>query len=178
MSRVVTGNVRLSYLNVFKARGFHEGDPEKFSAVLLIPKKDKKTLDKIRIAIKEATEAGMEKYWSGKKPANLWNPLRDGDDEKPDSPEYAGMYFLTAKSDNRPILLDSDREELLDPTEMYSGCWGKANISFFPFDNRMKGVGVGLNAIMKTKDDTPFGGGQSRDEIIKGFEEDDDDNDW
>ena len=43
----------------------------------------------------------------------------------------------------------------------------------------MKGVGVGLNALKKTKDDTPFGGGMSRDEIIGSFDEEEgDEEDW
>ena len=113
---ITTGSVRLSYLNVFQPRGYEDDDKKKYSAVLLIPKKDKKTLDKVRAAMKVATEQGMEKYWSKKKPANLWNPLRDGDEEKPDAPEYAGMYFITAKSDNKPLIVDSDHEEFLDQT--------------------------------------------------------------
>jgi len=179
-TKVVTGSCRLSYLTVFKPRGFAAGDPEKYSVVLLIPKKDKKTVSKIKKAIADELLEGQEKFWKGKKPANLWNPLRDGDEEKDsdEHPEYAGMYYLTAKSDTKPILLDQDGDELLDQSEMYSGCWGRANLSFFAFDNKTKGVGVGLNALKKTKDDTPFGGGMSRDEIVSSFEEDEDEEDW
>lgn len=180
-SKVVTGNVRFSYLTVFKPRGFSAEDPEKYSVVLLIPKKDKKTVTKIKKAIADELLEGQEKFWKGKKPANLWNPLRDGDEEKdPDEhPEYAGMYFLTAKSDIKPILLGPDGEEVFDQSELYSGCWGRANLSFFCFNNKTKGVGVGLNALKKTKDDTPFGGGMSRDEIMNSFDEEDgDEEDW
>lgn len=163
---------RLSYLNVFKARGFQKDDEEKYSAVLLIPKKNKATIANIKKAINDAVEDGLEKYWSGKRPSNLWNPLRDGDTEKADQPEYAGMYFMTAKAqaDRKPQLIDRDKNEIVDQTELYSGCWGVVDVTFFPFDNRMKGVGVGLNAIMKYKDDEAFGGGRSRDSIINGFD--------
>ena len=181
-TKVVTGPVRFSYLTVFKPRAFADGGREQYSVVLLIPKKDKKTVSKIKKAIADELLEGQEKFWKGKKPANLWNPLRDGDEEKEsdDHPEYAGMYFLTAKSDVKPILLDPDGDEILDQTEMYSGCWGRANLSFYCFDNKTKGVGVGLNALKKTKDDTPFGGGMNRDDIISSFDEDEEDEeeDW
>ena len=177
-TKVVTGNCRFSYLTVFKPRGFSAGDPEKYSVVLLIPKKDKKTVSKIQKAIADELVDGQEKF--GWKTKNLWNPLRDGDEEKGDDhPEYSGMYFLTAKSDSKPILLDQDGEELFDQSELYSGCWGRANLSFYSFDNKMKGVGVGLNALKKTRDDTPFGGGMTWDEIIGSFDEEEgDEEDW
>ena len=52
--------------------------------VLLIPKKDKKTIRKIQEAIAAELDEGAQTFWKGKKPANLWNPLRDGDEEKAD----------------------------------------------------------------------------------------------
>ena len=178
-TKVVTGTVRFSYLNVFKPRAFAEGSPENYSVVLLIPKDDKKTLRKVKEAIATELDEGAATFWKGKKPANLWNPLRDGDEEKSDDhPEYAGMYFITAKSTMKPILLDRDGEELFDQSEMYSGCWGRANISFFAFDNKMKGVGVGLNALKKMRDDTPFGNAMTAEAAAESFEDDEDEEDW
>ena len=177
-TKVVTGSVRFSYLNVFKPRAFSEGDAEQYSVVLLIPKDEKKTVHKIQDAIATELEEGANTFWKGKKPASLWNPLRDGDEEKADEhPEYAGMYFLTAKSNTKPILLDEDGEEIFDQTEMYSGCWGRANLSFFAFDNKMKGVGVGLNALKKTRDDEPFGSVMTAEAAKNSFDEDGDE-DW
>lgn len=178
-TKVVTGSVRFSYLTVFKPKAFADGSPENYSVVLLIPK-DSKTVKKIKKAINAEIEEGMTNFWKGKRPANLWNPLRDGDEEKADEhPEYAGMYFLTAKSTTKPILLDEDGEKLFDQSEMYSGCWGRADISFFAFDNKTKGVGVGLNALKKTRDDEPFGNVMTVKAAQKSFEDDDDDEeDW
>ena len=177
-TKVVTGTVRFSYLTVFTPRAFAEGSPETYSVVLLIPKEDKKTIRKIKDAIDEEIQEGMSSFWKGKKPSNLWNPLRDGDEEKADEhPEYAGMYFLTAKSTTKPILLDRDGEELFDQSEMYSGCWGRANVNFYAFDNKTKGVGVGLNALKKMRDDEPFGNAMTA-EMAKDSFEDEDDEEW
>ena len=176
--RVVTGTVRFSYLTVFKPKPFSDGGAEKYSVVLLIPKDDKKTLSKIRKAIDSAMQEGIKDKWKGKKPANLWNPLRDGDEEKADEHlEYAGMYFLTAKSDRKPILLDEYKDEILDESELYSGCWGQANIDFYPYDNTTKGVAVALNALRKKRDDTPFGNAMTADAARDSFDDDDDDYD-
>jgi hypothetical protein len=104
--------------------------------------------------------------------------LRDGDEEKADEhPEYAGMYFLKAKSDSKPILLDEYKDEILDETELYSGCWGRANINFFAFDNNTKGVSAGLNALQKKRDDDAFGGRVTLDEARTSFDEDNDEDD-
>ena len=44
-TKVITGKVRFSYVNIFKSRSFQTGQDEKFSICLLIPKKDKETKD-------------------------------------------------------------------------------------------------------------------------------------
>jgi hypothetical protein len=159
MSKVVTGLVRFSYVNIFRSRAFREGQDAKYSICLLIPKSDKVTLKKIQVAIDEATQDGISSKWGGKMPKNLHLPLRDGDDERADeAPEYEGMYFLNANSNQKPGIVDKDRIEILDPDEVYSGCWGRASINFFPYDsNGNRGVGVGLNNIQKIKDGEQLG---------------------
>ncbi len=176
-TKVVTGTVRFSYLNVFKPKAIGEGQDPKYSVCLLIPKKDKATLAKIRQAIEAEKKAGAAEKWKGKIPANLKTPLRDGDEERADEhPEYAGMYFINANSTNRPILLDEEKEEILDQTELYSGCWGRANVNFYTFDvNGNRGIAVGLNALQKKRDDEPLGGTITVESAAADFEDDDED---
>lgn len=114
-TKVITGTIRFSYLNVFKPKAINEGQEPKYSVCLLIPKDDKATLNKIRKAIEAEKKAGAAEKWKGKVPANLKTPLRDGDEERADEhPEYAGMYFLNANSTKKPILLDAAKDEILD----------------------------------------------------------------
>lgn len=180
-NKVITGLVRLSYVNIFKSRAFHEGDDAKYSVCLLIPKSDKATLKKIKAAIEEATQEGISSKWGGKRPANLRTPLRDGDEERAEeAEEYEGMYFLNATSNNKPGIVDKDLNEILDPEEVYSGCWGRASINFFPYDAKgNKGIGAGLNNIQKIKDGEPLGGARASAEsdFGDGFKIDDDDDD-
>jgi len=158
-TKVVTGKVRFSYVNIFKARSFNPGQEEKYSICLLIDKKDKATLSKIKAAIEAAKKQGIADKWGGKLPVNLKLPLRDGDAERAEeAPEYTGCYFLNANSVQKPGIVDADLNEILDPTEVYSGCYGRASINFFPFNsNGNKGIAVGLNNIQKLEDGEPLG---------------------
>ena len=158
-TKVVTGKVRFSYVNIFKSRAFQADQDAKFSICLLIPKEDKATLKKIKAAIDEAIQEGISSKWNGKKPANVKLPLRDGDEERADeAPEYEGMMFLNANSTQKPGIVDKDLNEILDPDEVYSGCWGRASINFYPFSvNGNKGIGVGLNNVQKLKDGEHLG---------------------
>jgi len=181
-TKVVTGKVRFSYVNIFKSRSFKDGQDAKFSICLLIPKEDKATIKKIQAAIDEAVQDGIASKWGGKKPANLKLPLRDGDIERAEeASEYEDMYFLNANSNQKPGIVDKDLNEILDPDEVYSGCWGRASINFYAFNtNGNKGVGVGLNNIQKLKDGERLGGARASAESDFGddFEDDEDDGEF
>ena len=65
-TKVITGTIRFSYLNVFKPKAINEGQEPKYSVCLLIPKDDKATLNKIRKAIEAEKKAGAAEKWKGK----------------------------------------------------------------------------------------------------------------
>lgn len=160
-TKVVTGKIRFSYVNVFEPRAMEEGQRPKYSTAILIDKKDKATLKKINDAIDECIEKGKSEKWKGKVPANLKTPLRDGDDEKPDDPVYEGKMFLNASAYDKPGVVDENVEPILDRSEFYSGCYGRASINFYAYDNISKGVAAGLNNVQKLEDGEPLGGGSS-----------------
>jgi hypothetical protein len=178
-NKVITGLVRFSYVNIFRSRAFRDGQDAKYSICLLIPKDDTKTLDKIQEAMDRAIEEGIASKWGGKKPKNIHLPLRDGDEERADeAPEYAGMMFLNANSSQKPGIIDRDRNEILDADEVYSGCWGRASINFYPYDsNGNRGVGVGLNNVQKWKDGEHLGAARAsaEDDFADDFEDTDED---
>lgn len=148
---MVTRKCRLSYPQLFKAKSFGGNDP-KYSAALLIPKTDTLAVKAIKAAIEEAKQNGKDK-WGGKIPSNLRSPLRDGDEEREDHPEYAGMYFINASAINQPKVYDRDGSEIIDPEEIYAGCYVRADINFFAYStNGNRGIGAGLNSVMKWAD--------------------------
>lgn len=175
-TKVITGKVRFSYMNVFKAAHFGDSGDDKFSVSLIIRKDDKKTLDKIKAAVNTAIEDGISSKWNGKKPNGLKLPLRDGDTDREDDPAYAGCYFINANSTQRPGIVDRDLQEIIDPNELKSGDYGRASINFYPFNvNGNRGVGVGLNNLQKLADGPALGSAKASAEDDFGGEDFEDD---
>ena len=58
-TRIVTGEARLSYVNVFKPYAHMEGQEEKYSVTILIPKTDVATKARIDAAINAAIELSL-----------------------------------------------------------------------------------------------------------------------
>lgn len=162
-TKVITGvNTRWSYANVWEPKAMEGGKP-KFSVSLIIPKSDTVTVGKIKAAIDEAYRDGQSKLKGNGKsvPAlsSLRTPLRDGDIDRPDDPAYANAYFVNANSTTAPGVVDANRNEILDKSEVYSGCYGRASISFYAFNaNGNKGIACGLNNLQKIRDGEPLGG--------------------
>lgn len=172
-TKVVTGKVRFSYAHVFEPKENLSGK-EKYSVCLLIPKSDTKTVAKVKAAIKAAFEEGKAKF-GGKLPKTWKNPLRDGDAEREDSPEYEGMYFINANANNKPYVVDSSLEPIMERGEFYSGCYGNGSVNFYAYNtNGSKGVACGLNGVRKTEDGERLsGGGASPESDFADFEDDD-----
>lgn len=163
-TRAVVGPVRLSYAHLWEPVAMEEGQKKKYQSVLLIPKKDKKSIAAVKKAIEAAETLGKEKF--GKKwiPGKLKECLHDGDVDKPEQEEYENMYYLTAKNTNQPNMIFRNGEKILDREEMYSGVWAFVSLNFFPYNNVSIGVGVSLNNLMKDRDDEPFSGQSSAEE--------------
>lgn len=154
-TKVITGKVRFSYLNVWEPKSINGGEP-KYSVSLIIPKSDKKTISEIEEAVEKAKHDGISKF-GGKIPANLKLPLRDGDIDRPDDEAYKNSYFVNANSKNKPQVVDRKVKPILDQEEVYSGCYGKASITFYAFNqNGNKGVACGLGNIQKLTDGEPL----------------------
>lgn len=178
-TKVITGKVRFSYLHVFEAYASEEGQEKKYSVSLIIPKSDQATLQKIGEAVAAAKEQARVKL-GGKLPAKFKLPLNDGDTERPDDPAYANSYYLNANCKTRPGVVDKDLNPVIDPDDLYSGCYGRASITFYPFDsNGNRGVACGLNNLQKLKDGEPLGGRVSAEaDFSEAFADSDNDEDF
>lgn len=157
--KVVTGKVRFSYANVFQPASAIEGGTPKYSVSIIIPKSDKETISKLQKAFEE-TKASSAGYFGGAVPKNLKGGLRDGDIDKEDDPAYANSYFINANSVQKPGVVDQDLQPIIDPSEFYSGCYGRASITFYPYNAQgSKGIACGLNNVQKLEDGEKLGGG-------------------
>jgi len=156
-TKVITGKCRASYVHIFEPHSTNGSEP-KYSISIIIPKSDADTIGKIRAAIEEAKQSGISK-WNGKLPPNLKLPLRDGDEERPDDPAYADSYFINCNSVEKPGIVDRKRVPITDPTVIYSGCYIRVSINFYPFNtNGNRGVGAGLGNVQFWCDGDPLNG--------------------
>lgn len=159
-TRVVTGKVRLSYVHLFEPYSNKKDQEPRYSVTILIPKRDKVTLDKIDKAIAVAKEEGKAKHFGGRIPNNLKITLHDGDEEADleRNPEYAGCMYMAMSSKTRPGVVDQDLNPILDSTAVYSGCYARVSINAFPYSNESKGISFGLNNVQFLEDGEPLGG--------------------
>ena len=161
--KVITGpNTRWSYVNAWEPKSINGGSP-KYSVSLIISKSDAKTVAKIKAAMDAAYHEGEAKLrGSGKSVppmTSLKLPLRDGDAERPDDEAYKNSYFINANASNAPGIVDTDRNEILTRSEVYSGVYGRASITFYAFNsNGNRGIACGLNNLQKIRDGEPLGG--------------------
>ncbi len=130
--KVITGpETRWSYANVWEPKSINGGTP-KYSVSLIIPKSDTRTVAKIKAAIEAAYKEGEAKLKGNGKTVPelsvLKPPLRDGDLERPDDVAYA--YFVNANATTAPGIVDADRNPIMSRSEVYSGVYGRASITF------------------------------------------------
>lgn len=161
------GEVRFSFVHVFEKRvgdDGKEGKEGKYGCCILWPKSDTNTTEMVQAAIEAAKQKGKTDKWNGKIPANCKSPLRDGDIDREDDENFEGMWFMNANAGQKPGIrvLENGRITEALPDDFYSGCWGAVTVNFYPYEfSGNKGVGVGLNNVMKTRDDTKLSGGAS-----------------
>ncbi len=164
---VTTGKVRLSFVHLFKPYAFQAGQEEKFSATILVPKTDADTMNRINAAIEAAKQKGISEKWGGVVPPIVPTPIYDGDgvrpsDGMPFGPECKGCWVFTAsaKADYPPEIVDVQGNPIINQSEIYSGIYGRVNVTFFPYAfGGKKGIGCGLGPVQKLADGEALGGG-------------------
>lgn len=177
-TKVITGKVRFSFCNIFEPKAPLNGGDPKYSVTLLIPKTDSATLGKIKEAIAEARENFCKKNGATALPPKPNHTLHDGDGQRDSGedygPECKGCWVITVSSKQKPVIVDAFRNEITDPGEVYSGCYGRASINFYGYNQAgKKGVSAGLLSIQKLHDGEPFGTVGSADDFNDGYSDPD-----
>lgn len=158
----VTDEVTFSYVSLFEPKPNQSG-ALKYSVCILLDKANKVEKKRWDEAIEAAILMGVAK---GKFTANqrpiLKLPIRNGCEELATEVkkglEYSQRWFINANAnpDSPPGVTKPQGGRavpITDPLEFYSGCKGKAIISFYPFSSTgSKGVAVGINGVYKTGD--------------------------
>lgn len=170
---MIVKNAKFSYCNVFEPAETPSGDM-KYSVSILIPKDAKDVLASVDAAIKQAIEKGLEKGTIAKAHVKgLRIPLRDGTAEHEEGKrgkEYDGFFFMNASSKNKPGIVDKEAVPIFDPNEFYSGIVGHADVNFFAYNQAgNRGVGVGLNNLMKREDGPRLDGRMTAEDAFSSF---------
>lgn len=159
------GEGRFSFVHVFAPRQGDDGKPGKYGVAFTWDKTDDNTTNMVKGAINAARELAKTK--GIKLPTNCKVPLRDGDIDREDDENFAGKYFFNANCGQKPgvrVLDNGQVIEAIDEEDFYSGCYGAITVNFFPYDsNGNKGIGAGLNNVIKTKDGPKLSGGTNAD---------------
>ena len=151
--KVVTPTFRASFVHVFEPRQNEQSGKLEYSVKMIFDK------DADLAPVKEIIKEAIRNKWGSNPPKNLKVPLRDGNDSDLDKyPEDANKIIANAKSVMYPPgLIDAKtKQEIIDPKEFYSGCYARASIVAYAYDNVSKGVAFGLQNLLKIRDGEPL----------------------
>jgi len=174
---MITTLVRFSYLNCFEPKPTPSGDL-KYSVSMLVSKEDKEGIKALQSAINDAVQKGIENNkFTQAQVKGLRLPIRDGDEEFDQGnrgPEYKGCFFINATSKNKPGVVkaqkDSSPVPIFDPDDFYSGCYGRADVNFFPYNQAgNRGVGCGLNNLLMVKEGERLDGRQKAEDAFSAY---------
>lgn len=157
-------DVRFSYCNLFQPQTRPGQSEAKYSVTILVPKSNVQAKAAIDQAVAAAIDQGVSKSWNGVRPPQPAICVHDGDgprptDGQPFGEECRGCWVFAASSKQPPFVVDAQVQNIINPTDVYSGMWGNVSVNFFPYNsNGKKGIGCGLNGVQKTRDGEPLSG--------------------
>lgn len=157
--RLLTPRARLSFPNLFVAKPAMEGQPPKYSCVLLFDAAAQATPE--FAALKAAARKAAQDKWGDKIPANLRSPFRNGS-EKPNLDGYEGCVFISMSSNaqNRPGLVQQSAlglQKIIEESDLYAGCYVIVSTNAYVYDTAgNRGVAFGLNNVLKVGEGTPL----------------------
>jgi hypothetical protein len=132
--------------------GQPQGDPL-YSVTLLFEPEDVKELKKVAARL-------AQQKWPGRELKTLQFPFKSGDREADRMNErgkngeiYRGYVVCKASSKYAPGVVGPDKQTIIDPSQVYSGCMVRAQLNVKPYSaGANEGVKLYLNHIMKTRD--------------------------
>ena len=159
--KLKTPKFRMSYPNLFE-KGNMSG---KYEVKCLFPEGTDLTELK-KLARKTAVEA-----WGDAIHKKLKSPFHKIDHD--DDPEYIGFdYLINIRSGKRVPVFDANTDRIMDPEDIYGGCWGYAIVTCRSYGGGKTGHAPGIifdmKKVQKIQDDEPFG--DSMDDTEEGFD--------
>lgn len=166
MPVIMLRNVRLSFPDLFIPKPGLDGGEPKYAAHFLFEKNSEPYM----LTEKAIKEAAKEKFLEKapqvlealkNEPKKLC--LRNGDIML-NQDSYAGLYFVSARSKNRPKVVDRSRRDVSAADGIvYAGCYVNAQIDIYAMKHEVGGhqVNASLLGVQFLRDGEAFAGGKT-----------------
>jgi hypothetical protein len=187
-SRLLTPRFRVSFPQVFEKSSYNNGTL-RYSLTGLFYPVEFSDADKAKwAAIKAKLGVVCQEFFKKdiktmKEDRTFKIPFHKGNEK-----EYQGygdpdmVFFSMANSKRKPGILAVNGQPITadNSEEFYAGCWARASVNPYAFNNIGKGLAIGLGNLQKVKDDDSFEGFTSAEDDfgsdpVEGFTTDDDD---
>lgn len=154
MSSIMTPYGILSFPSLFTPRAPAEGAEPRFSVNLVFNDKAQKSTEYAMMQ-KAVLACAKEAFGDDVKLDSLRLPFRDAG-EKDYQGYNDGDAFVNAWSKQKPGLVDAQRSEILDPSDIWPGQLARATIKPFAYNvSGNRGVSFALNNVQIVKKDMP-----------------------
>lgn len=189
-SRLLTPRFRVSFPQVFEKASYNNGTPRFSLTGLFYPKLFTENENAKWAAIKKQLGVVCMDFFKKdvktmKEDRTFKIPFHKGNEK-----DYEGygdpdmVFFSMANSKRRPQILDVNGQPITSENseEFYAGCWARASVNPYAFNNIGKGLAIGLGNIQKLGDDKSFEGFTNAeddfgDDAVEGFDTGDGDDD-
>ncbi len=151
--KVMTPKFRVSFPAVFKPKRNQLSQKDEYNVVALFEKGTnlKPLVDAVETVMIEKWGADKKKW-----PKNIRSPFRDqGEKRKEDTGTLPNGYvegavFINLKSVQKPGLINENKDDIIDESEFYAGCYAIATVTAYAYSQAGNhGVSFGLNNVMK-----------------------------
>ena len=151
--KLVTPEARLLFPNLFEPTQFEESGKATYNALLVFPAGT--DISALAEAVKRCATAGLRNT------AGARNPIRDGNEKVEEWGEvFRDAKYIRISSQFEPAVVDRQRQAILDPKQVYSGCYARAAVRCYAYDTKgNRGVSFGFDAIQITREGEHLGGG-------------------
>lgn len=170
---ILTPEFRASFVFVFTPqKAMKAGKPDKYSLTMLFPLGA--DLSSLKKAAAEAVQADFGSRLADTTPVNpklpdgltkgqafkarLKSPFRD-QGEKSYEGYVPGAISVAVTSKDRPGIVDQDLNDIIEPSQFYSGAYARATVRVFTYEVEGNvGVSFGLQNIQKLRDGESLAG--------------------
>lgn len=154
--RVITPIFRVSFPHIIEPRVPPQGGKAKYGVMAVFSPKEFDDQEKARFQdmVRIANEVSIAKFGKplNQLPGNFKKPFHRGD-EKENYGFTADQVFTNLTSHYKPGVAGANGKKIEHPDAetLYPGCYARASVNAYGYDNQGKGIALGLQNLMFVK---------------------------